>query len=143
MTILSAFTRLYMAPRGKQVRFLSEGERQGVTALVERFPMFFDLLSLLVADCEASAHRASGWAPILAMTLEVVDHIERVCGLARARTVIDGHVLKRMGIEPGPRLGRILDRVHDRILAGEIRTREEAMEWVRGRLADDDELDGK
>ena len=117
--------------RGKQVRFLSEGEAPEETNLRERYPLFFDLLQVLVADCEASAHRSSGWAPILQETLRVAAHIDRVCGLKHARELIDGHTLLEMGIEPGPLLGEILDAVHDRILAGEITRRDEANDAAR------------
>jgi putative nucleotidyltransferase with HDIG domain len=112
--------------RGKQVRFLSEGEVPEPRNLKGRYPLFFDLLQLLVADCEASAHRSSGWVPVLRETLRVAAHIDRVCGLKRARELLDGHTLLKMGIEPGPLLGEILDAVHDRILAGEITTRDAA-----------------
>lgn len=113
--------------RGKQIRFISEGEVPEARSLRERFPLFFDLLQVLVVDCEASAHRSSGWAPILQETLRVVEHIDRVCGLKRARELIDGHTLLMMGVKPGPQLGAILEAVHDRILAGEITTHEEAL----------------
>ncbi len=113
--------------RGKQVRFVSEGEDPEGRSLRGRYPLFFDLLGVLVADCEACAHRSSGWVPILQETLRVVDHIDRVGSLNRARELIDGHALLTMGIEPGPRLGRILEEVHDRILAGEITTHDQAL----------------
>jgi len=113
--------------RGKQVRFLSEGEVPDGTGLRGRFPLFFDLLQLLVADCQASAHRASGWMPIFAETLRVAEHIDRVCDLARARQMIDGHVLIELGLRPGPDLGRILTAIHDRILSGEIVSRGDAV----------------
>ncbi len=122
--------------RGKQVRFVSEGidssidsktvESQQVS-LRGRYPLFFDLLQVLVADCEACAHKSSGWAPILRETLCVVDHMERVCDLKKARALVDGHVLIAMGARPGPRLGKVLEAVHDRILAGEIGTQQEAI----------------
>ncbi|MEA3356321.1 MAG: CCA tRNA nucleotidyltransferase [Candidatus Bipolaricaulota bacterium] len=112
--------------RGKQVRFVSSGEIQGEITFRKRFPLFFDLLQLLICDCEASAHRSSGWAPILRETLRIIDHIDRVCGLKRARELINGHTLLEMGVKPGPELGQILGAVHDRILAGEITTRKAA-----------------
>lgn len=93
--------------RGKQVRFVGEGEAVGPRALRKRFPLFFDLLQVLVADCESSAHRSSGWAPILRETLRVVEHIDRVCSLRRARELLDGHALQGLGMRPGPELGRI------------------------------------
>ncbi len=117
--------------RGKQVRFLSEGENPRGMNLPDRYPLFFDLLQVLIVDCEACAHRSSGWAPILTETLRVADHIDRVCDLKQARALIDGHALIEMGISPGPRLGKILEAVHDRILAGEIQSRDEAIAAAR------------
>jgi len=124
--------------RGKQVRFLSEGEVPDGPTSHDRYPMFFDLLQVLVADCEASAHRSSGWAPILQETLRVMDHVERVCGLQRARELIDGHDLRELGLPPGPRLGRVLDTLHDRILAGQIGSREDALEEARALILHSD-----
>jgi len=122
--------------RGKQVRFVSEGERDAGRSPSERFPLFFQLLQVLVADCEASAHRSTGWAPILQETLDVVEHIDHVCGLRRAREIIDGHALMELGVEPGPRLGEILGALHDRILAGQITSRDDARAAAR-RLMDE------
>lgn len=113
--------------RGKQIRFLSEGEVPKASTPVTRYPLFFDLLQVMVADCESCAHRSKGWAPVLSEVIRVVDHIERVCGLQRAREMIDGHDLVNLGFAPGPRLGEVLNHVHDRILAGHIETRESAI----------------
>jgi len=117
--------------RGKQVRFISEGASPCASSLPERYPLFFDLLRVLIADCEASAHRSSGWAPILRETIRVVEHIEIVGDLARAREMIDGNTLISLGLKPGPRLGMILSSLHDRILAGEIKDRDEAIAAAR------------
>jgi len=125
--------------RGKQIRFLSEGEAQQASTLSARYPLFRDLLQVLVADCEATAHRSAGWAPILQETIQVMDHIERVCGLQRVRRIIDGHDLTNLGLRPGPRLGRILNHVHDRILAGHIATREDAVAFAQS-LIDEESL---
>jgi len=117
--------------RGKQVRFVSWMERPDEKDLRRRFPRFFDLLQVLVADCEASAHRSSGWAPILQETLRIVEHIDEVCSLQRAREIVDGNVLIDLGLRPGPQLGCLLGELHDRVLAGEITTRKEAIEAAR------------
>ena len=122
--------------RGKQVRFVSEGEDPTKKSSSERFPFFFQLLQVLVADCEASAHRSSGWAPILQETLDVIEHIDLVCGLQRAREIVDGHSLMALGVNPGPRLGSILSTLHDRILAGQIATHEEAIAEARELIAE-------
>lgn len=124
--------------RGKQVRFVSEGEAGATGSARARFPLFFDLLQLLVADCEATAHRSSGWAPILQETLDVIEHIDLVCGLRRAHEIVDGHVLMELGMTPGPRLGSILGTLHDRILAGRIVTREQAITVARELIAASD-----
>jgi len=125
--------------RGKQIRFLSEGEVQQASTLSERYSLFCDLLQVLVADCEATAHRSAGWAPILQETIQVMDHIERVCGLQRARGIIDGHDLTNLGLGPGPQLGRILNTIHDRILAGHIATHEDAVALAQS-LIDEEAL---
>jgi len=123
--------------RGKQVRFLSAGADAGSDRPEKRYAPFFDLLQLLVADCEASAHHSSGWGPILRETIRVIEHIDRAGDLNRARTIFDGHTLIEMGVVPGPRFGELLRRVHDRILAGDLSTRDEAMAWVQTELEDD------
>jgi len=120
--------------RGKQVRLLSEEEPLKTSVLHKRYPRFFGLLQVLVADCEASAHRSSGWSPILRETLRVIAHIDQVCCLERARRLINGHALLEMGMQPGPELGKILEIIHDRILAGEITTQEEALVEARALL---------
>lgn len=117
--------------RGKQVLFLTEGEDPGAATLSGRYPRFFELLQVLVADCEASAHRASGWQPILEETLRVVRHVERVGNLQRARSLVDGHDLSDLGMKDGPEMGRALALLHDRILAGEISSRSEALEEAK------------
>jgi tRNA nucleotidyltransferase/poly(A) polymerase len=124
--------------RGKQVRFISEGEDRAKRSPNGRFPLFFQLLQVLVADCEASAHRASGWAPILREALDVIEHIDLVCGLQRAREIVDGHALMALGMDPGPRLGSILATLHDKILAGQIATHEEAIAEARKLIAEQD-----
>ncbi len=117
--------------RGKQVRFISDGEVEGERSLRKRFPLFFDLLQVLIADSEASAHRASGWRPVIEETLRVIEHIEHVGSLNRARALIDGHALIELGLKPGPQLGEVLNAIHDRILSGEIKTKEEAIAAAR------------
>lgn len=123
--------------RGKQVRFLSEGGAPEASTLLAKYPAFADLLQLLICDCEASAHRSSGWAPILCETLSVMDHIERVCGLQHARDLINGHDLTCLGVAPGPQLGRVLAQVHDRILAGHIDSRDDALALAQSLLNED------
>lgn len=120
--------------RGRQVRFLAADERSSEGSIARRYPLFIELLQVLIADCEACAHRSAGWIPILAAATEVAEHIDRVGNLSRARMLFDGHDLMSMGVPASPLLGDILAAVHDRILAGEISTSEQARAWVTSEL---------
>lgn len=115
---------------GKQVRLLATGEDESapLEAFTARFPLFSDLLRLFICDAEASAHRASAWLPVLSQTVKLHLHVRRIQGLRRARELISGDDLIAMGEPPGPRLGQVLSEVQERILAGEIETREQALE---------------
>lgn len=117
----------------KQVRFLKEGEdpQAGFADFYRRFPLFSRLLQLLIADCEASIHRASGWLPVVHHAVGLLPHIKRLEELEEARRLIDGHDILRMGVEEGPLVGRILSEVHDQILAGKVKSRREALELAR------------
>lgn len=123
---------------GKQVRLLGVGEDERAPSgdLPRRYPLFADLLRLVVCDAEASAHRARAWHPLLARTVGLLVHLRRVRGIRYARELFTGDDLLAMGLPPGPQLGEILDRVQERILSGEIATRDEALgyaaELVRG-----------
>ena len=131
--LVSQHMRLGRLPEmgiGKQVRLLSTGEQEEAAQedFVRRFPAFSDLLRLFICDAEASAHRASAWLPLLSHVVRLFTHVRRVQGLRRARQLISGDDLIAMGEPPGPRLGRVLSEVHERILAGEIETRKQALE---------------
>ncbi|MFH1609304.1 MAG: HD domain-containing protein, partial [Candidatus Bipolaricaulota bacterium] len=114
---------------GKQVRLFGVGEDEGspLEDLPQRFPLFADLLRLVVCDAEASAHRASAWQPLVSRSVGLLVHLRRIHGIRRARDLLTGDDLVAMGFSPGPRLGEVLDLVHERILAGEIATRDEAL----------------
>jgi tRNA nucleotidyltransferase (CCA-adding enzyme) len=57
------------------------------------------------------------------LACERVRHYERI--LRRIRPTIDGNYLLDTGLEPGPRIGDILDVVRDALLDGEIETPED------------------
>lgn len=123
---------------GKQVRLLGVGEDEQypLGELLTRFPLFADLLRLVICDAEASAHRASAWQPLVSRAVGLLVHLRRIHGIRRARDLLSGDDLVTLGLSPGPRLGEVLDLIHERILAGEIATRDEALasatELVRG-----------
>ncbi|MFN3346595.1 MAG: HD domain-containing protein, partial [Candidatus Bipolaricaulaceae bacterium] len=114
---------------GKQVRLLCTGEDEGApfSSFPQRFAPFAELLKLVICDAEATAHKSSAWLPVLSQTVQLLVHLRRVQGLRRARELLSGHDLLALGEPPGPRLGEILTAVHEKILAGEISTREEAL----------------
>ena len=47
--------------------------------------------------------------------------------------LLTGDDLIRLGMKPGPGLGRVLEAVRDLQLQEELRTREDALDWVRSR----------
>jgi hypothetical protein len=51
--------------------------------------------------------------------------------------LIDGYDLMReTGLQPGPRVGELLEAIREAQVSGQVRTREEALALVRTRLAD-------
>ncbi len=97
----------------------------------ERFPYFAKLLELMVCDCEASAHKSSGWLPVVRELPPLVLRLRELNERERARKLLDGHDLIQMGLPPGPRIREILESVYEQILAGRITTREEALDAAR------------
>ena len=58
-------------------------------------------------------------------------------GPQKAPRLVDGHALMAaLGLPPGPALGRLLDAIEEAHGAGEVSTREEALELARGLLED-------
>ena len=55
--------------------------------------------------------------------------------LARARPLIDGHdIIDVFSLEPGPAVGAMLETVREAQAAGEVGSKEEALELVREKL---------
>ncbi|MEI7769704.1 MAG: CCA tRNA nucleotidyltransferase, partial [Chloroflexales bacterium] len=51
-----------------------------------------------------------------------------------ARAPIDGRDIQRLGVAPGPNIGRLLGGLRAAYLDGEVATREQAEGWVRERI---------
>ncbi len=119
--------------RARQIRFIKEGAvpQAGFTDLNRKFPLFGKLLQLLLADCEASVHRSSGWLPVFQKFVELLPQLKQVEDLEAARKLIDGHDILQLGVAEGPEVGRILDEVYDQILSGRIQSRQEALDLAR------------
>jgi tRNA nucleotidyltransferase domain 2 putative len=45
--------------------------------------------------------------------------------------LVRGEDLIALGLRPGPKFGEILEAVETRQLEGELRTREQALDWVK------------
>lgn len=97
----------------------------------ERFAYFAKLLALMVCDCEASAHKSSGWLPVLRAVPPLLLQVKELAERERARKLLDGYDLIEMGVAPGPRIREILEAVYEEILSGRIATREEALALAR------------
>jgi len=97
----------------------------------ERFPYFAKLLGLMICDCEASAHKSSGWLPVVQALPALFHRLQELNERERARKLLDGHDLIQMGLPPGPRIREILEAVYEQIFAGKITTREEALDAAR------------
>ncbi len=101
-----------------------------------------ELLVLNFADAEATLGPRSTdrgrrrHAGFISAMLEARAQLEGV--LAPKVRLVTGHdMMAELGVEPGPRLGRILGAVHEAIGVGEITTREQAIELARSLLVSD------
>lgn len=94
---------------------------------LNRFGYFKNLLRVIIADSEASAHGVDGWLPALKKFTELLPHLKSLEELGSARKLIDGNDLLELGMDEGPELGQVLNAVHEEIYSGEIDDREEAL----------------
>ncbi|MFQ6117493.1 MAG: CCA tRNA nucleotidyltransferase, partial [Candidatus Bipolaricaulia bacterium] len=94
--------------RARQIRLIKEGEdyERDFADFRRRFPLFSQLLQVLIADCEASVHRSSGWLPVFQAAVELLPEIKRLEELEAARKLLDGHDILELGVEEGPEVGR-------------------------------------
>jgi poly(A) polymerase len=72
-------------------------------------------------------------------TLDIYDFlVEKGKELAEQSEIIppllNGNELMALGVKPGPGLGELLAELRDKQLQDELKTREEALEWVRQRM---------
>ncbi len=121
---------------GKKLRLLTTEERPEapLTDLPNRYHLFSDLVRLIICDAEGASHKAGAWQPVLGHVVGLLVHLERIQGVERARQLLRGDDLLAMGAEPGPRLGKVLEEIHDLILAGTISSREQALREAARRL---------
>jgi poly(A) polymerase len=94
-----------------------------------RLPRFEEHLALHRLDC-LSSHRNLDSYEFVQRFLEVTPP-EQV----RPERMLTGDDLQEMGFQPGPLFSQILQALEDAQLEGQIRTREEAQEYVLSRFA--------
>ena len=133
-----------MSP-GKRATFVKTHENPNAPfgRPAERFPYFAKLLELMICDCEASAHRSSGWLPVMQALPPLLLRLRELDERERARKLLDGHDLIEMGLTPGPQIKTILEGVYEQIFAGAITTREEALAAARQAVKDFTDSMGK
>ena len=51
------------------------------------------------------------------------------------KPLVNGHDLIALGLQPGPKIGELLDAAQTRQLEGGFADREAALEWARGEVA--------
>jgi poly(A) polymerase len=104
------------------------------TAKLKRFiarPTFNDELELHRVDC-ASSHAMLDNYEFLLRKRDEFAHEPMI-----APPLVRGDDLKLLGLSPGPQFGEILSEVETRQLEGTLRTREEALEWVKKEYAEE------
>ena len=97
-------------------------------AKLKRFmarPTFADELELHRVDCASSHGMLDNYEFLQEKRAEFANEPIIPPPLVR------GDDLKALGLKPGPQFGEILEAVETRQLEGALRTREEALEWVR------------
>src|SRR6266487_3261225 len=101
-------------------------------AKLKRFmarPTFDEELELHRVDCEGSHRMLDNYEFLLRKREEFASEPIIPPPLVR------GDDLIALGLKPGPRFGEILEAVETRQLEGNLRTREEALEWVQREYA--------
>ena len=93
-------------------------------------PTFPDELELHRLDCRASHGKFDNYVMLLDKMVEF--SVEK----AVPPPLVTGHDVKSMGVPEGPEIGRLLDRVQERQLEGEVNTREEALAALREEIAE-------
>jgi poly(A) polymerase len=97
-------------------------------AKLKRFmarPTFEEELELHRVDCESSHRMLDNYEFLLCKRQEFAN--EPII----PPPLVCGDDLIALGLKPGPKFGEILDAVETRQLEGTLKTREEALDWVK------------
>jgi poly(A) polymerase len=93
-----------------------------------RLPRFEEHLELHRLDCLSSHRRLESYRLVTRVLADTP--MEKI----RPARLLTGGDLMEMGYEPGPLFREILNAVEDAQLDGELKTKEEALEYVRSNL---------
>jgi len=94
---------------------------------------------LTLSYCDVSATIPPSGRPDYELLERFLREIEKVKGEVKAKQeeerlpppLLDGHeIMKILKLKPGPRIGEIKDRLRDRELAGELKSKTEAKKWL-------------
>jgi poly(A) polymerase len=103
-----------------------------------------DILFLSLADHLATRGPtldSKGWREHADMVEYVLEkHFEQQRKVEPVKLVDGNDLMKSFGLEPGPRLGEILEAVREAQASGEISDREAALDFVRRKLATETSL---
>ncbi len=98
-----------------------------------------DLLLLNLADHAAARGPEmsdEAWAGHVGYIRWILSRRSRDEDLVQPRRLITGHDLMReLGLPPGPLIGRLLDEISEAGAVGQVRTREQALDFARRRTA--------
>jgi len=124
--------------RAKQVKLVrhKQDTAASLDRISSRFGYFTSLLGTIIADSEASSHGVDGWLPVLEEFVGLLPHLLHLEELGTARELINGNDLKELGMEEGPRLGKVLGNLHEKIYSGEVENRVSALEEARSMVED-------
>lgn len=93
------------------------------------------LLLLHLADAWATRGPATtpeAWAATVRRVVYVLERHLQAPAVAAPPKLISGHdLMSRFGLSPGPLIGRLLEAVREAQAAGEVTTKEEALEYAR------------
>ena len=96
-----------------------------------------DTLMLALADhLSTYAFQIEGrnWRRLVGLTTQMLGYYwDRETERAKAPPLVDGRdLLGEFGLQPGPQIGRLLEAVREAQAVGDVRTRSEALDLVRG-----------
>ncbi|MBN1138533.1 MAG: CCA tRNA nucleotidyltransferase [Anaerolineae bacterium] len=109
-------------------RFYRDTEQAGVDLLIHALA---DHLATYAPDTGEDA-----WRHLLSLAVRMLgDYWERPAERVTPPELLNGHdLMEELGLRPGPHIGELLEAVREAQVSGQVRTREEALALVAGRL---------